>query len=77
MPMDEISVSDMSPEAVLQEIFHSITQEIIDEVNIPREALSEPQILDVIRNMSSAGRPSVQFYVRWVQEDIILASYHR
>jgi hypothetical protein len=49
---------------IVQEIFDSILFEIRDEVNIPLELLSPPQLLGVIRNLSSGGRPSLGFYVR-------------
>ncbi len=78
LPMEEISIETLDPDAVLEEIYHSITQEIIDEVNIPEEALSEPEILAIMRNMVSEGRPGIQFYVRWVASVIVkwCASLH-
>ena len=55
----------MSPVDVVREIFDSIRREIIDEVNIPAECLSSPQLLGVMRNVPSAGRPSAEFYSKY------------
>ncbi|XP_048087105.1 uridine diphosphate glucose pyrophosphatase NUDT22 isoform X2 [Alosa alosa] len=51
-------------EAVLKEIFSSVLAEIRDEVNVPLSSLSEPILLGVALNHTSAGRPSAEFYVR-------------
>lgn len=62
--VEEIDLSQMSPQAVVNEIFNSTLMEIMDEVNIPRMALSDPVLLGVARNTTSAGRPSSEYYVR-------------
>ncbi|XP_076148436.1 uridine diphosphate glucose pyrophosphatase NUDT22 isoform X2 [Alosa pseudoharengus] len=51
-------------EAVLKEIFSSVLAEIRDEVNVPLSSLSEPILLGIALNHTSAGRPSAEFYVR-------------
>ncbi|XP_031443209.1 uridine diphosphate glucose pyrophosphatase NUDT22 isoform X2 [Clupea harengus] len=51
-------------EAVLMEIFSSVLAEIRDEVNLPLSSLSEPILLGIALNHTSAGRPSAEFYVR-------------
>ncbi|XP_078062269.1 uridine diphosphate glucose pyrophosphatase NUDT22 [Mustelus asterias] len=64
IPEESIQPEHLSGELVVQEIFSSILSEIRDEVNIPVESLSRPVLLGVARNHRSAGRPSVEFYVR-------------
>ena len=61
---DDIDVSSLSPLAVINEIINSTLQEIIHEVNIPVESLSDPILLGIARNTTSAGRPSSEYYVR-------------
>ncbi|KAL2077079.1 hypothetical protein ACEWY4_026583 [Coilia grayii] len=51
-------------DAVLMEIFSSVLAEIRDEVNVPLSCLSEPILLGIALNHTSAGRPSAEFYVR-------------
>ncbi|XP_063046514.1 uridine diphosphate glucose pyrophosphatase NUDT22 [Engraulis encrasicolus] len=63
---DQITMETMQgqEEAVLTEIFSSVLAEIRDEVNIPLSCLSEPILLGIALNHTSAGRPSAEFYVR-------------
>lgn len=58
----EIEISVMSPGDVTKEIFSSILREIIDEVNIPRKYLSQPQLMGLIRNTTNGGKPSCEYY---------------
>jgi len=44
----------------LCEIYDSVVREVVDEVNIPRSFLSEPEFIGVARNKTAAGRPSVE-----------------
>jgi broad-specificity NMP kinase len=60
----EIDVEKLSPAKVVDEIFDSILREIVSEVNVPLESLSEPVLIGVARNTTSAGRPSSEYYVR-------------
>ncbi|CAG5121140.1 unnamed protein product [Candidula unifasciata] len=62
--LKEIDVSSMDRSAVVDEIFDSIVQEVIDEVNIPRRYLEKPLYMGTHRNNTSAGRPSLAFYIR-------------
>lgn len=62
--VEEIDISQMSPQAVVDEIFNSTLAEIMHEVNIPRAALADPVLIGVARNTTSAGRPSSEYYVR-------------
>jgi len=61
---DDIILEQMSPDDVVSEIFNSTLNEIICEVNIPRRALSDPQLIGVARNTTSSGRPSSEYLVR-------------
>uniref|UniRef100_A0A1A8M1G2 Nudix (Nucleoside diphosphate linked moiety X)-type motif 22 n=1 Tax=Nothobranchius pienaari TaxID=704102 RepID=A0A1A8M1G2_9TELE len=51
------------PDAVVSELFSSVSSEIRDEVNIPVGFLGAPVLLGVALNNTSAGRPSAEFYV--------------
>ncbi|XP_046571099.1 uridine diphosphate glucose pyrophosphatase NUDT22-like [Haliotis rubra] len=61
---EEIDVSSMDSQAVTDEIFDSILREIRDEVNLPQSSLSDPELLGIARNTTSASRPSMEFLVR-------------
>ncbi|XP_053576029.1 uridine diphosphate glucose pyrophosphatase NUDT22 isoform X2 [Bombina bombina] len=64
VPEDELSLEVLKPELVIRELFSSILAEIRDEVNLPLWTLSDPLLLGIARNHTSAGRPSAEFYVR-------------
>ncbi|KAG8437965.1 hypothetical protein GDO86_008594 [Hymenochirus boettgeri] len=64
VPEEELSLDVLKPELVIRELFSSILAEIRDEVNLPMWSLSEPLLLGIARNHTSAGRPSAEFYVR-------------
>uniref|UniRef100_A0A6J0UH00 Uridine diphosphate glucose pyrophosphatase NUDT22 n=1 Tax=Pogona vitticeps TaxID=103695 RepID=A0A6J0UH00_9SAUR len=55
---------DLRGELVVQELFSAVLREIQDEVNLPASSLSRPVLLGIARNETSAGRCSVEFYVR-------------
>jgi len=61
---ESIDISSMSPSAVINEIFNSTLKEIVHEVNVPIESLSDPILIGIARNTTSAGRPSSEYYVR-------------
>ena len=62
--MSEIDIGHISPNDVVEEIFNSTLREIVDEVNIPIETLSDPLLIGIARNTTSAGRPSSEYLVR-------------
>lgn len=62
--MSEIDVEQLVPEDVVAEIFNSTLAEIVNEVNIPLSFLSDPILLGIARNTTSAGRPSSEYYVQ-------------
>ncbi len=62
--MEEIDLDSMAESEVVQEIFNSTLQEIVDEVNIPAATLTDPVLLGVARNTTSAGRPSSEYLVK-------------
>ncbi|KAM9302173.1 uridine diphosphate glucose pyrophosphatase NUDT22 [Gastrophryne carolinensis] len=64
IPEEELSLEVLKPELVIRELFSSVLAEIRDEVNLPLSTLSEPLLLGIARNHTSAGRPSAEFYVR-------------
>ncbi|XP_069824359.1 uridine diphosphate glucose pyrophosphatase NUDT22 [Dendropsophus ebraccatus] len=64
IPEEELSLDVLQPELVIRELFSSILAEIRDEVNLPVSTLSEPLLLGIARNHTSAGRPSAEFYVK-------------
>lgn len=63
-PGDRPSHKDLHGELVVRELFSSILQEICDEVNLPLLSLSQPLLLGIARNQTSAGRASAEFFVR-------------
>lgn len=66
IPISEIDIEILSPQAIVTEIFDSTLREIVDEVNIPLETLSDPLLIGIARNTTSAGRPSSEYVVRLV-----------
>ncbi|KAM4617518.1 uridine diphosphate glucose pyrophosphatase NUDT22 isoform 2-T2 [Discoglossus pictus] len=64
VPEEELSLEVLKPDLVIRELFSSILAEIRDEVNLPLCVLSDPLLLGIARNHTSAGRPSAEFYVR-------------
>ncbi|KAK7504864.1 hypothetical protein BaRGS_00003892 [Batillaria attramentaria] len=76
--MDEIDYSLMTSGAVSHEIFHSILREVRDEVNIGEQHLSPALLMGIARNITSAGRPSIEFLVRCsLSRDEVLALYRQ
>ncbi|XP_012520838.1 PREDICTED: nucleoside diphosphate-linked moiety X motif 22 [Propithecus coquereli] len=63
-PGDSPQHKDLPGELVIRELFSSVLQEICDEVNLPLLTLSQPRLLGIARNETSAGRASAEFYVQ-------------
>ncbi|XP_014648448.1 PREDICTED: nucleoside diphosphate-linked moiety X motif 22 isoform X2 [Ceratotherium simum simum] len=67
-PVGTLSLSplhtDLPGELVVHELFSSVLQEICDEVNLPLLTLSQPLLLGIACNETSAGRASAEFYVQ-------------
>lgn len=63
-PGDSPQHQDLAGELVVRELFSSVLQEICDEVNLPLLTLSQPLLLGIARNETSAGRASAEFYVQ-------------
>ena len=61
---NSIDINSLPASAVINEIFNSTLQEIVHEVNVPVESLSDPVLIGIARNTTSAGRPSSEYYVR-------------
>ncbi|EGW02849.1 Nucleoside diphosphate-linked moiety X motif 22 [Cricetulus griseus] len=55
---------DLPGELVVRELFSSVLQEICDEVNVPPHTLSQPLLLGIACNETSAGRASAEFHVQ-------------
>ncbi|KAF4009847.1 hypothetical protein G4228_001006 [Cervus hanglu yarkandensis] len=62
-PGDNPLHKDLPGELVVHELFSSVLQEICDEVNVPPLTLSQPLLLGITCNETSAGRASAEFYV--------------
>lgn len=60
----EISIEELDPTKITNEIYDSVLREVIDEVNVPRKCLTDPLLMGIGRNTTSAGRPSAEFLVR-------------
>lgn len=63
-PGDSPLHKNLPGELVVHELFSSVLQEICDEVNVPLSTLSQPLLLGIARNETSAGRASAEFYVQ-------------
>lgn len=50
---------------IREEIFDSVLNEIRDEINLPRETLSDPLLIGFVRNLERFGRPTAEFVVRY------------
>ncbi|XP_070622321.1 uridine diphosphate glucose pyrophosphatase NUDT22 [Erythrolamprus reginae] len=55
---------DLPGDRVVGELFSSVLREIQDEVNLQPDTLSRPVLLGIVRNETTAGRSSAEFYVR-------------
>ena len=64
LKMNEINVDKMPSDAVVREIYRSITAEVVEEVNIPESKLDEPRILGIARNNLTAGKPNIEFLIK-------------
>uniref|UniRef100_A0A3B5KUS7 Uncharacterized protein n=1 Tax=Xiphophorus couchianus TaxID=32473 RepID=A0A3B5KUS7_9TELE len=62
-PKVTLVMMQQRPDAVVLELFSSICAEIRDEVNIPLSSLGPPVLMGIALNHTSAGRPSVEFYI--------------
>nr|XP_054759835.1 uridine diphosphate glucose pyrophosphatase NUDT22-like [Lytechinus pictus] len=62
--LNDMTINDLDPAAVVDEIFQSTLNEIRDEINIPLEHLSEPVLMGVALNHTSSGRPSSEYFVK-------------
>ena len=72
MLMTEISIEELDPTKITNEIYDSVLREVIDEVNVPRKCLTDPLLMGIGRNTTSAGRPSAEFLVRYTYHIISL-----
>ncbi|XP_004449432.2 uridine diphosphate glucose pyrophosphatase NUDT22 [Dasypus novemcinctus] len=63
-PGDRPQHEDLPGELVVRELFSSVLQEICDEVNLPLPTLSQPLLLGIACNETSAGRASAEFFVQ-------------
>ncbi|XP_026579841.1 uridine diphosphate glucose pyrophosphatase-like [Pseudonaja textilis] len=55
---------DLPGDLVVGELFSSVLREIQDEMNLQPDTLSRPLLLGIVRNETTAGRCSAEFYVR-------------
>ena len=74
--MKDIDVDKMPSDAVVKEIYHSISAEVIEEVNIPESKLDEPRILGISRSNLNGGKPNIEFLVRFVHVFVMLVIGH-
>ena len=61
---------DVTSSMIVEELFQSITNEIVDEINLPASSLQTPQFLGVTRNVSTYGKPSCGFLGTQLQFEI-------
>lgn len=67
---DNISGEDGKATQVRDEIFNSVLHEIRDEMNIPVNTLTDPLLLGIVRNLERLGRPSAEFFVRYIHHKL-------
>lgn len=65
--MTEIDINEMDSTKITNEIYDSILREVVDEVNVPLKCLSDPLLMGICRNNTSAGRPSAEFLIRYLK----------
>ncbi|XP_053407924.1 uridine diphosphate glucose pyrophosphatase NUDT22-like [Mercenaria mercenaria] len=61
---DEIDLLELKGDAVVEELFNSIVEEVISEVNIPADTLEQPGILGIQRSNLSGGKSNVEFLIK-------------
>ena len=64
--MEDIILSDLSELDVKSELVRAVIREIRDEINIPESGLGEPYLMGLTKNCTNAGRPTTEFFVRYV-----------
>ncbi|KAL4238646.1 UDP-sugar diphosphatase [Mactra antiquata] len=64
IPVEDIDLSSMSEDAVIKEIYQSIIEEVVSEVNLPQDSLQSPVIIGIHRSNLNGGKPNVEFLVR-------------
>lgn len=62
--VEDIVITNLSADEVVNELFDSTIREIRDEINVPREQLDEAYLMGLAVNHTSSGRPSAEFFVR-------------
>ena len=63
---EAIDPSELDPLGVIAELFASVHNEIVDELNVPREALEPPLLMGIGRNWhTGAGRVALEFFTRF------------
>lgn len=55
---------DATSRGFIHELFSSIKEEVVAEINIPAVHLSEPLLLGIVRQGHSNGRPGASFLIR-------------
>jgi len=59
----EKDYKNLSSEVVVKELFESIRKEIRDELNIPVQAQSNPELLGIIYNLEHGGRLTMDYFI--------------
>lgn len=63
--MEEVNLRSMDPDAVRAELFNSIIEEVVSEVNLPAEMLEPARLLGFHRSNLNGGKPNAEFLVRF------------
>ena len=63
-PDSQKQYTSLNSDAVRDEIFNSVLDEIVSEINLPLETLSDPLLLGTVRSMERLGRPTAEFLVK-------------
>ena len=63
--MEEIDISSLNVDAVLEELFASPCSEITAEINIPSKHLEDAKLLGLHRSLPNGAKPNAEFLVKY------------
>lgn len=63
LPQTERKVSNITKELVRRELFECIQKEVRDEINLPLEIQSKPELLGIVINTEKGGRLGLEFLI--------------
>jgi len=64
LPESERKVENITEELVRRELFECIQKEVRDEINVPLDMQSKPELLGVVINTEKGGRLGLEFLIK-------------